>query len=169
MVQNRKQTTNEPREKQMRSEYIGKYLLGTKWQTEFRLGRAIESALDQTLTVNQKKALGIRRALADLVVFYPDKLEIYEFQVIPRWSKFGQLIAYLDLARQTDELRAYWDKPIEGILVNAVDDQFLAHLCREHGLLYRTYAPEWLQYYFETLRPRDFTPIQIQQPGGREV
>lgn len=166
MVQVRKQTTNEPREKQMRSEYIGKYLMGQRWITEFRLGRSIDSALDTSLTITQKKALGIRRALADLIVFYPERLEIYEFQVVPRWSKFGQLIAYLDLARQTDELRAWWDKPIEGILVNAVDDAFLAHLCREHGLLYRTYTPEWLPLYFDTLRPRDSTPIQLQTPGG---
>jgi hypothetical protein len=166
MVQVRKQTTNEPREKQMRSEFIGKYLMGQRWMTEFRMGRTIQTALDVQLTLSQKKALGIRRALADLVVFYPDKLEIYEFQVVPRWSKFGQLVAYMDLARQTDELRAWWDKPIVGILVNAVDDAFLAHLCREHGLLYQVYSPEWLPLYFETLRARDYTPIQLAVPQG---
>lgn len=169
MVQIRKQTTNEPREKQMRSEYIAKYLMGQRWQTEFRLGRALETALDQNLTATQKKALGVRRALADLIVFYPERLEIYEFQVVPRWSKFGQLVAYLDLAKQTDELRAWWNKPIEGILVNAVDDAFLANLCRKHGLLYRTYTPEWLPLYFETLRPRDYSPIQLQGGAGKEA
>jgi hypothetical protein len=166
MVQIRKQTTNEPREKQMRSEYIGKYLMGQRWISEYRLGRTLETALDLQLTLTQKKALGIRRALADLIVFYPDRLEIYEFQVIPRWSKFGQLLAYADLARQTDELRIWWDKPMDCILVNAVDDAFLAALCRKHGLLYRTYTPEWLPMYFETLRPRDYTPIQLTAPGG---
>ena len=150
----------------MRSEYIGKYLMGQRWITEFRLGRTLETAFDLQLSLTQKKALGIRRALADLIVFQPDKLEIYEFQVIPRWAKFGQLLAYADLAKQTDELRAWWDKPIDSILVNAVDDAFLASLCRKHGLLYRTYTPEWLPMYFETLRPRDFTPIQLQTPGG---
>ncbi len=169
MVQNRKQTTNEPREKQMRAEYIGKYLMGQRWITEFRLGRALESSLDATLTATQKKALGARRALADLIVFYPERLEIYEFQVVPRWSKFGQLVAYLDLARQTDELRAWWDKPIEGILVNAVDDAFLGTLCRKHGLLYRVYSPEWLPLYFETLRPRDYSAIQLQVAAGKGV
>lgn len=167
MVQQRKQTTNEPREKQMRSEYIGKYLMGQRWITEFRLGRQLESSLNQNLTESERKALGIRRALADLVVFYPEKLEIYEFQVIPRWSKFGQLLAYADLARQTDELRAWWDKTIDCILVNAVDDAFLASLARKHGLLYRVYTPEWLPIYFQTLRGRDYTPIQIQTLAER--
>jgi len=166
MVQIRKQTTNEPREKQMRSEYIGKYLMGQRWITEYRLGRTLETALDLRLTLTQKKALGIRRALADLIVFYPERLEIYEFQVIPRWSKFGQLLAYADLARQTDELRAWWDKPIDCILVNAVDDAFLGSLARKYGLLYRLYTPEWLSMYFETLRPRDYTPIQLQTSGS---
>jgi len=167
MVQIRKQTTNEPREKQMRSEYIGKNLMGERWITEFRLGRTLETSLDASLTATQKKALGVRRALADLVVFYPERLEIYEFQVVPRWSKFGQLLAYTDLARQTDDLRAYWDRQIDAILVNAVDDPFLASLCRKHGLMYRVYSPEWLPRYFETLRPRDFTPIQLATPQGK--
>ncbi len=167
MVQVRKQTTNEPRERQMRSEYIGKYLMGQRWITEYRLGRQLESSLHETLTENERRALGIRRALADLVVFYPERLEIYEFQVVPRWSKFGQLLAYADLARQTDELRMWWDKTIDCILVNAVDDAFLASLCRRHGLLYRIYTPEWLPMYFETLRPRDYSPIQVQTLAER--
>lgn len=151
----------EPRERQMRSEYIAKYLMGARWITEYRLGRALESSLSETLTESERRALSYKKATADLVVFLPEKLEIYEFQVVPKWHKFGQLIAYKKLALVTDELRLYWDKAIEGILINAINDPFLASLCREHGLLFRVYTPEWLSRYYDTLHPFERTPTQL--------
>lgn len=166
MVQNRKQTTNEPREKQMRSEYIAKYLMGQRWMTEFKLGKPLAYATSGEISNTEKRALGVRRALVDLIVFYPENLEIYEFQILPRWNKFGQLLAYLEMVRQTDELRAWWDKDIVGIMVNALPDAFMAALCRKYGLLYRTYEPDWIYRYMETLRPRDYTPIQLEPLRG---
>lgn len=164
MVQQRKATTNEPREKLMISEYIMKYLGGTKWFTNYKLGQLISPSLAATLTDAQIRALGVRKAFADLVVAYPDHLDIYEFQLIPRWSKFGQLLAYLELAKETDTLVYYHDLPIQGILVNAVDDPFLCSLAQKYGLKYEVYSPEWLPLYFETLRPRDYTPLQVTPP-----
>lgn len=150
----------------MRSEYIGKFLMGQRWITEFKLGKPLAYTRELELTNMEKRALGVRRALVDLIVFYPERLELYEFQILPRWGKFGQLLAYLDLARQTDELRAWWDKEIVGIMVNALPDAFMEALCRKYGLQYRVYEPEWVFGYFETLRPRDYSPIQIEKIRG---
>lgn len=162
MVQNRKSTTNQPREKQMRSEYIAKYLIGTKWKTEVRLGRLVSSVLDQATTKSERLILGLRRAMADMVVMYPDRLDIYEFQVIPRWAKFGQLLAYQELAKVTDEFRNWWELPINPILVNAVEDLFQQSLCKKYGIGFQVYTPDWLPFYMETLRYRDYTPIAIE-------
>ncbi len=164
MVQQRKATTNEPREKLMIAEYIMKYLGGTQWSTNYKLGQLISPSLAATLTDAQIRALGVRKAFADLIVAYPDRLDIYEFQLLPRWSKFGQLLAYLELARETETLAYYRDLSIQGILVNAVDDPFLAFLAKKYSLRYEVFTPEWLPLYFETLRPRDYTPIQVTPP-----
>ncbi len=138
-----------------------KYLGGTKWSTNYKLGQLISPSLAATLTDAQIRAIGVRKAFADLIVAYPDRLDIYEFQLLPRWSKFGQLLAYLELARETDSLAYYRDLPIQGILVNAVDDPFLGSLAKKYGLKYEVYTPPWLNLYFETLRFRDYTPIQV--------
>jgi hypothetical protein len=164
MVQVRKATTNEPRERQMRSEYIAKYLMGKDWHTEYPLGNVIALSEMQNYTDAQLRALTVRKARADLVVAYPDRLDIYEFQIIPRWSKFGQLLAYLELARQTDSLAAFKTLQIRGILVSAVEDPFIRVLCEKYGLQYEIYTPDWTPLYFETLRPRDYTPIQVTPP-----
>lgn len=165
MVQQRKQTTNEPRERQMVSEYITKYLAGQSWSTNYKLGNVIGLDTIAGLSDSQVRALGVRKAFADLVVMKSNSLDIYEFQLLPRWHKFGQLLAYKELARQTDSLAYYRNLPIDGIMVNAVDDPFLAGLCQKYGLLYKVFTPEWLPFYQETLRPRDYTPIQIAPPG----
>lgn len=162
MVQQRKSTTNEPRERQMRSEYIAKYLMGKDWHTEYPLGNVIALSDMSNYTDAQLRALTVRKARADLVVAYSDHLAILEFQILPRWSKFGQLLAYLDLARQTDSLQAFRSLPIHGILVSGVEDPFIHSLCEKYGLEYEIYSPEWLPLYFETLRPRDYTPLQVQ-------
>ncbi len=164
MVQQRKATTNEPRERQMRSEYIAKYLMGRDWHTEYPLGTVIALSEMQNYTDAQLRALTVRKARADLIVAYSDRLDVFEFQLLPRWSKFGQLLAYLELARQTDTLAAYHFLPIRGILVSAVEDPFIRVLCEKYGLTYEIFTPEWLPLYFETLRPRDYTPIQVQPP-----
>ncbi len=158
MVQNRKSTTNEPREKQMIGEYITKYLAGQDWHANYKLGNVTRLDDIAGLTDAQIRAAGVRKAFADLIVLHPNALDIYEFQILPRWSKFGQVLAYLKLARQTDSLSYYKSLPINGIIVNAVDDPFLASLCQDYGIQYRVYSPEWLPLYFETLRPRDYTP-----------
>ncbi len=166
MVQQRKQTTNEPRERMMRSEYIGKYLMGQKWYTEYPLGRTTSLTELGTLTDSQLRALDVRKLRADLVVLYLDHLDVYEFQLLPRYSKFGQLLVYKEIARETPSLAYYHDLTINGILVAAVQDDFLAALCEKHGLVYKVYTPEWLPLYFETLRPRDYTPVQVLPPGA---
>ncbi len=162
MVQQRKATTNEPRERQMRSEYIAKYLMGKDWHTEYPLGNVISLADMSKYTDAELRALTVRKARADLVVAYPDHLDILEFQILPRWSKFGQLLAYMELARQTDSLAAFRNLRIRGILVSGVEDPFIRSLCLKYGLEYEIYSPTWLQLYFDTLRPRDYTPIQVQ-------
>lgn len=164
MVQQRKQTTNEPRERMMISEYIVKYLGGQRWTANYKLGRAINPGLAQNLTDSQIRALGVRKAFADLIVEHQDRLDIYEFQIVPRWSKFGQLLGYLELVKETDTLAYYHNLPNRGIMVNAVDDPVLKRLCEKYGLLYQVYSPEWLPMYWETLRPRDYTPIQVNPP-----
>lgn len=164
MVQVRKATTNEPREMMMRSEYIAKNLTGKKWQTNYKMGRTISLADTAQYSDLQLRSLDVRRVYADLVVAYPDRLDIYEFQLLPRWSKFGQLLAYVEIAKETNSLAYYHDLPIRGILVSAVQDDFLAHLCQKYGLEYQIYTPEWLPLYFETLRPRDYTPTQVIPP-----
>ncbi len=166
MVQQRKATTNEPRERQMRSEYIAKNLMGQQWYTEFALGRTVTPTEALKYTEMQLRALDVRKLRADLVALYVDHLDIYEFQLLPRYSKFGQLLVYLELARDTDTLAYYHDMPINGILVAAVQDDFLQALCSKYGLQYKVYTPEWLPLYFETLRPRDYTPVSVQTPGA---
>lgn len=142
----------------MVGEFITKYLTGQDWHANFKLGNVTRLEDIQGFTDAQIRSLGVRMAFADLIVLYPDHLDIYEFQILPRWAKFGQVLAYLKLARQTSTLAYYKSLPINGIIVNAVDDPFLASLCTEHGIQYRVYSPAWLPMYFETLRPRDYTP-----------
>ncbi len=161
MTQTRTSTTNQPRERQMRAEYITKYMQGKQWYTEYPLGRVVSPQAALTMTAAQIRALDVHKARADLVVAFPDRLEIYEFQVIARPAKFGSLLMYIELVKETDTLSAYWSRRVDGIMINAIDDPFLKRMCEKFGLRYEVYTPEWLDAYFATLRPRDASPIGL--------
>ncbi len=162
MVQNRASTTNQPRERQMRAEYIAKYMAGKQWYTEYPLGRVVPLAQAATMTMAQLKAFDNRKARADLLVAFPDHLEIIEFKIVDAIRRWCPILMYRELVPETDTLRAYWNMPVKLILIVAIDDPVLKRTVEKYGVEYRVYQPDWLPAYIETLRPRDLTPSSLQ-------
>lgn len=161
MVQQRKSTTNEPRERQMRAEYIVKYMQGKQWFTEYPLGRVVPLQQAATMTYAQLHAFDNRKARADLLVCYPDHLEIMEFKIVDAIRRWCPILMYRELVPETDTLRAYWNMPVKLILIVAIDDPVLKRTVEKYGIEYRVYVPEWLPKYMETLRPRDLSKSSL--------
>lgn len=161
MVQNRASTTNQPRERQMRAEYITKYMRGKRWYTEYPLGRAVSPEQALTMTPSQIRAYDNRKARCDLLVAYSDHLDIIEFKIVDAIRRWCPILMYRELVIETDTLKAYWNMPINLRLIVAMDDPILKRTVEKYGIAYEVYTPEWLPQYMETLRPRDLSPSSL--------
>jgi len=143
------------REMRMVSEFMAKHYNEYPTKTRVRVGSIHPELKPDQLTAAERRAVGMWRRWADAVVFMPDKLVLIEAAIRPNPGKISQLELYEYLLPKTPELAEHKDKPIEKVLLFAIEDPALANLARNRGIKVVYFHPDWIDSYLETLYPRE--------------
>lgn len=150
----------QPREMRMLAEWLAEQWPRTEYLTRVRLGR-IEPRVDAAeLTAGELRAIGVHRRWADAVVLLPDRVLLIEAKIRPQPGVISQLELYARLLPHTPELAEHAEKPIEMILLYAIEDELINQLAREAGIRCIAYHPDWIDAYVDELYPRE-------RQGGR--
>lgn len=139
----------------MVSEYLAKYYSDYPTKTRVRVGRIHPELKPELLSGGELRALGIWRRWADAVIFMPDRLILIEAAIRPQPGKISQLELYEHLLPMTPEFAAEKGKPIEKVLLFALEDPVVAALAREKGIKVVYFHPDWIDDYLKLLWPRE--------------
>ncbi len=102
--------------------------------------------------------MGVFRRWADAVVILPDRIVLIEAKILPKPGVGEQLDLYERLIPETPELRQHAHKPIEKVLVCAIEDRLVTQLLRERGIRVVVYKPAWIDEYLDLVEARERTP-----------
>lgn len=145
----------QPRELRMLSEFLAENYPGDDYRTRIRLGK-IQPRIEGTfLTEEERLHLGVFRRWADALVIQPDRLILIEAKIRPQPGVISQLQLYKRLVPNTPELQRFLDRPLEMLLVYAIQDALLIEMAREAGIKCIHYRPEWIDEYIAELYPRE--------------
>lgn len=145
----------QPREMRMLAEWLAERWPRTEYLTRVRLGR-IEPRVDPSLlTPDEIHATGVHRRWADAVVLLPDRVLLIEAKILPKPGVISQLELYARLLPHTPELAEHAHKPIEMLLLYAIEDPLIQLLAREKGIRCLMYRPDWIDDYMAELFPRE--------------
>ena len=143
------------REMRLVVEYLAKNYGRYETRTRVRLG-GYPKALDHPdLSEPERRALGVWRRWADAIVFMPTKLVLIEAKIRPGPEAIAQLKLYKHLLPKTPELAEHKGKPIELVLLFALEDKVVEQLARQEGIRVVYYKPPWVDEYLEVLYPRE--------------
>jgi len=147
--------TWQPREMQMVTEYLTREYPRTFWATRVRLGSPHPELLMPVLSEEERRMIGVWRRWADAVIVQKDKVIILEAAIRPDPGDVSKLELYSRLLPVTPEYRQYKDRPIEMILLYAIEDPATILLARERGIRCIEYKPDWLSSYVALLTKRE--------------
>jgi len=143
------------REMRLVSEFLAKYYPEYPSQTRVRLG-SIHPDLEGMLSDAERRMVaGAWRRWADAIVFMPDRLILIEAAIRPSPGDISQLELYEHLLPLTPEFDEHKAKPIEKVLVFAIEDPVVASMARERGIRVIYFRPEWVEDYLKVLYPRE--------------
>ncbi len=128
-------------------DYLSAAYSGRRWMTNIRVGPIEPHVPRAGLTDSQKKILGAYRRYADAVVPLEGRLVVVETTMFKAVQKIGPLLEYVDLVPQTPELAEFAGWPVVGELVSPIPDPRAEALCRNVGLAFRVYVPDWLDQF----------------------
>lgn len=148
------QRTYLPREMRLLGEFVAKEYPTDQVFINLRLG-AIRPDLDlDGLSPAEVRMLGVFRRFADALVVKPEKLILIEASIRPDPGKLSQLQLYERLVPHTDSLNQYKDRKIRKTLLWAFNDEVLASIAREQGVVVRVFHPPWVDEYLDSLTRR---------------
>ena len=107
---------------------------------------------------SDERLVGVFRRWADALVILPDRLLLIEGKILPQPGVISQLKLYAELIPKTPELAEHKHKPIEMVLVCAIEDPLISELARREGITVRIFHPAWVDEYMKILHPRERTP-----------
>lgn len=139
-------------------EWLAKNYPPGTWRTNVRLGRPSKELLALAKTPEERRALTLWTFQADAVVLLPDKAVIIEALVRPEWWKIVQLEEYEKAFRVTEEFKAWWDKPVEKILLTTAASPVHIEMAREKGIRVVIYRPKWIEPYLQSYAIRRRRP-----------
>lgn len=145
----------QPRELRMLSEWLAETYPRQEYMTRVRLGR-IEPRVDSDgLTDEEIRQIGVHRRWADAVVLLQDRVILVEAKIRPQPGVISQLELYARLLPHTPELAKHANKPVEMVLLHAIEDDLVNQLAREKGIQCVYYRPAWVDKYLDELYPRE--------------
>jgi hypothetical protein len=140
---------------QMVTEYLTKAYPRDFWATRVRLGTPHPELLTPGLTEAEQRAVGAWRRWADAVIVQKDRVTILEAAIRPDPGDVSKLELYKRLLPVTPEYRAHREKPVELILLYAIEDPATILMARENGIRCIEYKPSWLSAYLSILQKRE--------------
>lgn len=145
----------QPREMRLVSEFLAKHYGKYPTRTRVRVGSVHPKLRPGELSDAEQKMVGVFRRWADAVVFMPDRLVLIEAAIRPSPGDISQLELYEHLLPKTPELAEHKDKPIEKLLLYALEDPVIVSMARERGIRVVYFHPPWIDEYLKVLYPRE--------------
>lgn len=145
----------QPREMRLVSEYLAKNYSSYSTQTRVRLGSIHPDLKPEQLSDAEKRMVGVYRRWADAIVFMPDRLVLIEAAIRPSPGDISQLELYEHLLPHTPELVEHKNKPIEKVLLWAIEDPPIAAMARDRGIKVVYFHPSWVDEYLRILYPSE--------------
>jgi len=148
----------QPREQRLVAEFIARFYPDQESRTHVHLGSAPVRLKGRYATDTEARLVGVFRRWADALIFLPDRLLLIEGKILPQPGVLSQLKLYEELIPKTPELAEHRGKPIEKILVCAIEDPLISELARREGVQVRIFHPAWIDEYMEIVHPWEKTP-----------
>jgi len=145
----------QPREMRLVSEFLAKHYARYPTQTRVRLGSIHPELKPELLSEAEQRAVGMWRRWADAIVFMPDRLILIEAAIRPSPGDISQLELYEHLLPKTPELATHKAKPIEKLLVFALEDPVVVSMARDRGIRVVYFHPGWIDEYLKVLYARE--------------
>jgi hypothetical protein len=145
----------QPREMRMVAEYLAKHYGDYPFMTRVRLGSHHPKLHPEDMEESEQRMVGVFRRWADAIVFMPDRLVLIEAKIRPTPGVISQIELYERLLPHTPELTEYKGRPIEKVLLYAIEDPVITAMAREKGIKAVYYRPEWVEEYLTELYPRE--------------
>lgn len=155
----------QPREQRLVSEYLAKTYPDYPTQTRVRLGQLHPELRPGDLSDAERRLLKAFKRWADAIVIMPDKLVLIEAAIRPQPGKISQLELYEHLCPKTPELAEHKTKPIEKVLLLAIEDPVVASMARQRGIKVIYFHPNWVDEYLSILHPSERrAPLTFPSP-----
>ena len=148
----------QPREQRLVSEFVAEFYGDYESRTHVHLGSTPARFKGMYAKEENGRLLGVFRRWADALVFMPDRLVLIEGKILPQPGVLSQLKLYEELIPKTPELSEHRSKPIEKILICAIEDPLISELARREGVRVIIYRPKWIDTYLEIIHPWEKTP-----------
>ena len=148
----------QPREQRLVAEFIARFYPDHESRTHVHLGSTPPSLKGRYATDEDERLVGVFRRWADAMVFLPDRLILIEGKILPQPGVISQLKLYEELIAKTPELFEHMGKPIEKVLVCAIEDRLITELARREGVQVRIFHPAWIDEYMKIVHPWEMTP-----------
>lgn len=145
----------QPREMRLVSEFLAEHYPEYPTQTRVRVGSVHPDLKPGELSDVEQRMVGVFRRWADAIVFMPDRLILIEAAIRPSPGDISQLELYEYLLPNTPELAEHKEKPIEKVLLWAIEDPPIAAMARGRGIRVVYYHPAWVDDYLKELYPSE--------------
>jgi len=152
----------QPREQRLVAEYIARFYPEDPSRTHVHLGMVPPRVRGRYIDDRATRLIGVFRRWADALVFLPDRIILIEGKILPQPGVLSQLKLYARLLPATPELAEHRHKPIEKVLVCAIEDPQITAMAREENVKVVTFKPAWLDDYLDILYPSEKTPSQSE-------
>lgn len=148
----------QPREQRLVSEFVAEFYGEYPSRTHVHLGGTPPRFKGKFTRPENGRLLGVFRRWADAIVTMPDRIVLIEGKILPQPGVLSQLSLYERLIPNTPELEEHAGKPVEKVLVCAIEDPLITQLAREEGVRVVVYSPPWIESYLKIVHPWEKTP-----------
>ncbi len=146
---------HQPREQRLLSEFLAREYPTTPHMTRVRLGSVVPEEISETSLGRGVHLFRVFKRWADGLILLSDKTIIIEAKIRLEPGVITKLELYHKLFQETPEFKDRWHRPIEEMLVFAVEDPVTIQLAREHKIRAVEFHPPWVDDYLRILHPRE--------------
>jgi len=163
-MQNKRQW--QPREQRLLSEFLASQYPTTPHMTRVRLGVADPREVGDPAPPPEVALVRVFKRWVDGIILLPQKTILIEAKIRLDPGAIAKLHLYHKLFIQTPEFKERWHKPVEEMLVFAIEDPVVIQMAREEGIRSVPFHPPWIDDYLRLLAPRDRRAPRITIPIG---
>jgi len=147
--------TWQPREMRMVSEWLAKTYPDIPTLQRVRLGAPHPELVYPGMEPEELNMLKVYSRWCDALILHPTYTTIVEAKIRATPAAISFLQLYKKLFLVTPDFKNRWDKPVELLLLYAIEDPVTITLAREQNIRCVHYRPNWLDEYLAELMPRE--------------